>query len=100
MIELGTSKSIMRSNETAVMFYVFTLVKSLKLLFMISVYCKYNGDHSPCESMMNTIVVHYMFSLSTTWDRSTMHSKFDPTGVRTHDLQIMTVHFMSLRRLL
>ena len=26
-----------------------------------------------------------------------MHSKFDLTGVRTHDLQIMTVHFMSLR---
>ena len=22
-----------------------------------------------------------------------MHPKFDPTGVRTHDLQIMTVHF-------
>ena len=28
------------------------------------------------------------------------HPKFDPTGVRTHDLQIMTVHFMSLRCLL
>ena len=26
-----------------------------------------------------------------------MHPKFDPTGVRTHDLQIITVHFMSLR---
>ena len=23
-----------------------------------------------------------------------MHSKFDPTGVRTHDLQIMTVHYL------
>ena len=41
-----------------------------------------------------------MFGSSTTWDRSTMHPKFDTTGVRTHDLQIMTVHFMSLRRLL
>ena len=41
-----------------------------------------------------------MFSLSTTWDRSTTHPKFDLTGVQTHDLQIMTVHFMSLRRLL
>ena len=39
----------------------------------------------------------FMFSSSTTWDRSTTHSKFDSTGVRTHDLQIMTVHFMSLR---
>ena len=25
--------------------------------------------------------------------------KFDPAGVQTHDLQIMTVDFMSLRRL-
>ena len=35
-------------------------------------------------------------------DRRTTHPKFDPTGVQTHDLQIMTVHFMSLimRRLL
>ena len=30
-----------------------------------------------------------------------MYPKFDPTGVRTHDLelQIMTAYFMSLRRL-
>ena len=28
-----------------------------------------------------------------------MHPKFDPTGVRTHDLKIMTVHFMSVRRI-
>ena len=33
-----------------------------------------------------------MFGSSTTWDRSTTHSKFDPTRVQTHDLQIMTVH--------
>ena len=26
-----------------------------------------------------------------------MHPKFDPTKVRTHDLQIMIVHFISLR---
>ena len=26
--------------------------------------------------------------------RSTKYSKFDPTGVRTHDLQIMTVQFI------
>ena len=25
-----------------------------------------------------------------------MHPKFDPTGVQTHDLQIMTVQLMSL----
>ena len=29
-------------------------------------------------------------------DKSTMHPKFDLTRVQTHDLQIMTVHFMSL----
>ena len=39
-----------------------------------------------------------MFSSSTTWDRSTMHPNFDPKGVRIHDLQIMTVHSISLRR--
>ena len=27
-------------------------------------------------------------------------TSFDPTGPQTHDLQIMTAHFMSLRRLL
>ena len=42
----------------------------------------------------------YIFGSSTTWNRSTTHPKFNPTGVWTHDLQIMTVHFMSLRRLL
>ena len=26
-----------------------------------------------------------------------MHLKFDPTGIRIHDLQIMTEHFMSSR---
>ena len=41
-----------------------------------------------------------LFSSCMTWDRSTTHPKFDPIGVRTHDLQIMAVHFMSLRRLL
>ena len=32
--------------------------------------------------------------------RSTTHPKFDPTGIQTHDLQIMTAHFMSLKHLL
>ena len=41
-----------------------------------------------------------IFGSSTTEDRSTTHNKFSPAGVWTHDLQIMTVHFMSLRRLL
>ena len=30
---------------------------------------------------------------------SSTHLTFDLTGVRTHDLQIMTVRFMSLRHL-
>ena len=30
--------------------------------------------------------------LSMTDDKGTMLPKLDPTGVRTHDLQIMTVH--------
>ena len=41
-----------------------------------------------------------IFGSSTTKDRSTTHPKFNLTGVRTHNLQIMTVHFMSLRSLL
>ena len=41
----------------------------------------------------------FKFSSSTTWDRSATHPKFDPIGVRTHNLEIMTVHFKSLRRL-
>ena len=30
-------------------------------------------------------------------DRSTTHPEFNQTGVRTHDLQIMTAYFMSLQ---
>ena len=33
-------------------------------------------------------------------DKSTTHPTFGPTGARTHDLQIIAVHFMSLRGLL
>ena len=39
----------------------------------------------------------YSFGSSTTWTEVLLTKKFDPTGVWTHDLQIMTVHFMSLR---
>ena len=48
------------------------------------------------------LTVYWMNILgsSMTLGRITTHPKFDPTGDRTHDLQIMTVHFMSLRRLL
>ena len=45
-------------------------------------------------------ILYYIFGSSTTWDKSTTHPKFDQTWARTHDLQIMTAHFMSLRRLL
>ena len=41
-----------------------------------------------------------MFGLRTTLDRSTPYPKFSTVGAWTHDLQIMTVHFMSLRFLL
>ena len=33
-------------------------------------------------------------------NKSTMHRNFDVISVRTHDLQIMTVHFMSLSSVL
>ena len=37
----------------------------------------------------------FLAQVRTTWDRSTTHPKFDPTGVQTHDLQIMTVHHVT-----
>ena len=40
---------------------------------------------------------HLVISDFTTYNRITTHPKFNPTGVRTHGLPIMTVHFMSLR---
>ena len=45
-------------------------------------------------------VVKKSIDLGLFWhlDRSTMHPDFDLAGVRTHDLQIITVHYMSLRR--
>ena len=36
--------------------------------------------------------------LSTTLYNYTEQPKFDPTRVRTHGIQIMTVHFMPMRR--
>ena len=47
-----------------------------------------------------SISLYDIFGSSMIQGRSTMHPKFDLSGVRTHDLQIMTVHFMSLRLLL
>ena len=48
------------------------------------------GDRafSICVPKMWNNLPQDIFDLSTTWDRSTMHPKFSPTGVRTHDLQI------------
>ena len=51
------------------------------------------------KALVNSLP-YSIFDSRTTWDRSTTHPKFDLTGVRTHDLQIMIVHFMSLRCLL
>ena len=51
----------------------------------------------------NLICLHTVndnFGSSTTYDRSSTYLKFDPTRVRTHDFQIMTVQFMSLGHLL
>ena len=30
--------------------------------------------------------------------RSTMHPTFEPTGIRTHDLQIMTAHVLTMEQ--
>ena len=50
--------------------------------------------------MMMMMMIMLLFLIKYNFDRSTTLSKLNPIGVRTHDLQIMTVHFMSLRRLL
>ena len=86
--------------------YTFYLHRIQKLFFLhlctYLFHIKLYGEHSAIAySRIHFIyIILFMFSSSTTWDRSTTHPKFDPTGIRTHDLQIMTVHFMSLRRLL
>ena len=62
--------------------------------------CPFACPFSTCLMSDLVICKHkqvYTFDSSTTWDRTTTHPKFD--WVRTHDLQIMTAHFMSLRRL-
>ena len=60
------------------------------------------NSHCTCVLLQpeNPTIEDFIFGSSTTSDRSTRHPKFDPTGVRTHDLQIMTVHSMSPSRLL
>ena len=48
---------------------------------------------------VNRVNVLY-FRIKYDLDWRTWHFKFNPTRVQTHNLQIMTVHFMSLTRLL
>ena len=52
----------------------------------------YSGPAAGLHSPTSTRYVWFKYDL----DRSTMHAKFDPTEVWTHDLQIMTAPFMSL----
>ena len=49
----------------------------------------------PTGQLVLSIDVDFWFKLNS--DRSTTHPKFNPTRIQTHDLQITTVHFMSLR---
>ena len=68
---------------------------------IVFLYCYLNIPS--CPAHLNSIVrttyailvtiKKYMFGWSTTQDRSTMHPKFDPAGVWTHDLQIMASTF-------
>ena len=50
------------------------------------------------HSSLLSLYLHDIFGSRTTYGRSTTYPKFDLTGARTHDLQIMTAHFLSLRR--
>ena len=63
----------------------------------------FSGDNV-CRVRQNVLLRVHMLSPATNCAGATKcavtHPKFDLTGDRTHDLQIMTVHFMSMRRLL
>ena len=50
-----------------------------------------NGDES-----VTALHLQLYIWIKCNLDGSTTHLKFDPTGVQTHDLQLITVHFMSL----
>ena len=65
-------------------------MKSNELKWSIELYIKL---------LCKVMEVIFIFGSCTTYDRSTRHPKFNPNRIRIHDLQIMTVHFMSLRRL-
>ena len=49
---------------------------------------------------MNNIIHELYFWFKYDLGQKHHAPQVDPTGVQTHDLQIMTVQFMSLRRLL
>ena len=50
-------------------------------------------------SIITTLHFKFWFKYDLRQNLSTKQLKFDPTGIRTRDLQIMTVHLMPLRRL-
>ena len=58
-------------------------------------YSLYSGFVSLLTDLPEAVFLYFWFKYDL--GRCTMHPKFDPTGVRTHDLQITTVHFMSLK---
>ena len=64
----------------------------------VFVYRLFHKDFSPIVGTILNVnmYVYIFFCSSMTLDRITMHSKFFPTRVRTHDLHITTVHLISL----
>ena len=62
----------------------------------------YTGKGKKClKHVQSTACVLSLIALSLYfWFKYNLGEKFDPTRVRIHNLQIMTVHFMSLRCLL
>ena len=54
-----------------------------------------SGSTLKSNTTINNITGYFLFKYNL--DRSTTHPKLQPIEVQTHDLQIMTVHFMPLR---
>ena len=88
--------------------FIFYIIYSIKLAVGVAVKCfvfaitrsKICQDCQVSSFFLITNALLIRTSSYLKFGSSTTHPKFDPTGVQTHDLQIMTIHFMTLKCLL
>ena len=53
----------------------------------------YNSEYDNLKQYKSNKIRYYIFGSSTTWDSIAMYPMFDPTGVQTHNLKIMSVPY-------